>query len=191
MSTTGRRRFVLLDRDGTVIVSHHYLSDPEKVELLPGAAEGLRRLRDAGFGLILVTNQSAIGRGYFDLSRLEEIHGRLAELLASEGIELDGVYFCPHRPDEECACRKPGVGLVERAAREHDFDPNDAFVIGDNVCDIEMGEACGARTLLVTSGYGREVLRAGTVRPDHVVTDLTQAEVVIRDILGRPGAHDE
>ena len=186
-----RRRFVLLDRDGTLIVSHHYLADPDKVELLPRVGEGLRLLRDMGLGLLVVTNQSAIGRGYFDEVRLEAIHERLSVLLAAEGVSIDGLYVCPHRPDEGCDCRKPGIGMVERAVREHGVSPTEAFVIGDNVCDVEMGEACGARTLLVTSGYGARVLEQGAVDPDHVVEDLVEAAGVIRDILGSPGVDKE
>jgi histidinol-phosphate phosphatase family protein len=182
-----RRRYVLLDRDGTLIVSHHYLSDPDRVELLPGAADGLRALRALDLGLVLVTNQSAVGRGIIDLGRLAEIHQRLAALLAAQGLHLDGVYVCTHRPEEGCACRKPATGLVERAAAEHGFDPAASFVIGDNACDVEMGVACGATTLLVTSGHGERVLRERTASPDHVVRDLVEATEVIRGILQTSG----
>ena len=187
MSAEAARRFVLLDRDGTVIVGHHYLSDPERVELLSRAAEGLRALAALGVGLAVVTNQSAVGRGLFDLERLGSIHARLEALLEAEGVRLAGIYYCPHRPEERCDCRKPATGLVERAAVEHGFDPARSFVIGDNACDIEMGKACGAATLLVTSGYGERVLGDPSVVPDHVVKDLVEAAEVIRDILRSRG----
>lgn len=183
-----RRRFVALDRDGTLIEGHEYLADPAKVALLPGAARGLRQLRKLGLGLVLVTNQSAVARGRLDLERLEEIHERLAELLLLEDLFLDGIYFCPHHPDDDCACRKPGTGLLERAGRELEFDPGRGFVIGDNVCDIELGEAVGATTFLVTSGYGRQVLERNLAVPDHIVPDLLEASRVIRGILSGEAA---
>lgn len=178
-----RRRYVLLDRDGTLIESHEYLDDPGKVRLLPRVVEGLRQLRRQGLGLVIVTNQSAIARGLLELERLEEIHGRLAELLAEEDLFLDGIYFCPHHPDDGCTCRKPATGLVERAARDLDFSPVEGFVIGDNVCDVEMGRALGATTLLVTSGYGRQVIERNLAVPDLIVADLLEGARAIRDIL--------
>jgi D-glycero-D-manno-heptose 1,7-bisphosphate phosphatase len=151
------RRVALLDRDGTLIVERHYLSDPDAVELLPGAAEGLRRLRDLGFGLVVVTNQSGLSRGYFDLERLGQIHARLAALLGVEGIKLDGIYVCPHLPEHGCACRKPLPGLAHRAALDLSFDPRSSIVVGDKRCDLELGQAIGARTFLVRTGYGADV----------------------------------
>src|SRR5207245_3946349 len=112
------RRFVALDRDGTITVERNYLSDPDQVELLPGAADGLRKLRQLGLGLIVVTNQSAIGRGFFDATQLERIHERLTALLAAEEVALDGIFACPHLPEQNCRCRKPNTGLLDDAARE-------------------------------------------------------------------------
>ena len=116
------RRFVLLDRDGTLIVEKNYLSDPDQVELIPGAAAGLRRLAGCGLGLVVLTNQSGIGRGFFDEAKLAEIHQRLTGLLRTERVELDGIYFCPHHPDQACGCRKPQPELALRAAAELGFD---------------------------------------------------------------------
>ena len=122
LPSMSQRRFVLLDRDGTLIVERNYLSDPDQVELIPGAAAGLRRLAARGLGLVLVTNQSGIGRGFFDAARLAEIHERLTALLRAERVELDGIYVCPHHPDQACDCRKPRPALVLRAAAELGFD---------------------------------------------------------------------
>lgn len=178
-----KRRFVLLDRDGTIIVERDHLSSPEQVELLPGAAEGLRLLRQLGFGLIVVSNQSAIGRGLLDEARLDAIHRRLRELLKAEDVVLDAIYVCPHRPDAGCSCRKPETGLVQRAAREYDFDPTESFVIGDKQCDIELGRRVGAATILVRTGHGatEELLRE--VKPDYVEDDLRAAAVRIERLL--------
>jgi D-glycero-D-manno-heptose 1,7-bisphosphate phosphatase len=178
------RRFVVLDRDGTVIVARHYLSDPAQVELLSGAGPGLRRLRELGLGLVLVTNQSAIGRGFFDQSCLELIHGRLRDLLEAERVHLDGIYFCPHTPEDECACRKPQPGMIEAAAEELEFDPGQCFVIGDNECDVELGRRVGAATILVRTGYGTKVAAEAKAHPDYVVDDLAEAAQVIERVVG-------
>ncbi|MDA8232972.1 MAG: HAD family hydrolase [Magnetospirillum sp.] len=167
------RRFVLIDRDGTINVEKHYLSDPDQLELIPGAAEGIRLLKAAGLGVCVVTNQSGIGRGYFGLDRLEEVHARLKGMLDAEGAGVDGIYICPHGPDEDCACRKPLPGMIEQAAAEHGFDPVRAFVIGDKEADIGMGRAVGATTFLVRTGYGAE--HEAATKADYVADDLGAA----------------
>jgi D-glycero-D-manno-heptose 1,7-bisphosphate phosphatase len=175
-----RRRFVLLDRDGTLIVERHYLSRPEDVQLLPGALAGLQRLRQLGLGLVVITNQSGIGRGYFDQAALDAVHARLRQLLQDGGVHLDGIYVCPHGPEDGCACRKPATGLVRQAAAELGFEPAEAFVIGDKASDVEMGRRLGATTLLVRTGYGREH-EQGKVQADFVVDDLgAVAEVITK-----------
>jgi len=178
------RRFVVLDRDGTIIVRRDYLSDPAGMELLPGAARGLRKLAELGLGLVIATNQSGIGRGYFNATRLESIHRRLGELLAAEAVPPIPIYVCPHLPEDGCRCRKPMPGLVEQAARELGFDPRAGFVIGDNVCDVELGKGIGATTLLVRTGYGDDLARAGAVAPDYVVDDLAKGAEVIQHLVG-------
>ena len=180
----GGKRFVLLDRDGTINVERHYLSDPEQVELLPNAARGLAEMAGLGLGLAVVTNQSGLGRGYFDAARLAQIHDRLRTLLReAAAVELDGIYCCPHLPEDDCACRKPRTGLIDQAARELQFLPSAAFVIGDKACDIELGRAAGATTLLVRTGYGAQAAADGAVRPDYIVDDLCAAARVIQQLL--------
>ena len=178
-----RRRFVVLDRDGTTIVERHYLSDPLQVELIPGAASGLRQLSEMGLGLAVITNQSAVGRGFFDQARLALIHQRLRELLDAEGVQLDGIYVCPHRPEDACRCRKPETGLLELAAQELGFDPQASFLIGDKAIDIELGQRVGATTFLVRTGYGAQVAAENTVIPDYVVDDVWDAAQVIKRLL--------
>jgi D-glycero-D-manno-heptose 1,7-bisphosphate phosphatase len=168
----GRRRAAVLDRDGTIIAERHYLSDPDQVELLPGAIEGLRSLRHQGFDLVVVTNQSGLSRGYFDQARLDEIHARLKAELASAGVWLDAIFVCPHLPSDDCECRKPRPGLVHTAAARLGFDPQSALVVGDKACDIALGQAVGATTFLVQTGYGKETADSGKVQPDFVVADL-------------------
>ena len=176
----------MLDRDGTIIVERHYLSTPEAVELLPGAASGLRQLRRLGLGLVVITNQSAIGRGLFDTDTLQRIHNRLAELLTAEGLRLDGIYWCPHRPEEVCPCRKPKTALVNRAGEELGFDPRLSFVIGDKMCDIELGRGLGATTFLVRTGYGTQVAAEELIQPDYVVSGLEEAAQRVERLLSVP-----
>jgi D-glycero-D-manno-heptose 1,7-bisphosphate phosphatase len=178
-----RRRFVLLDRDGTINVDRHFLADPAGFELIGGAAEGLLRLVRLGLGLVVVTNQSGVGRGIVDPDSLAAIHDEMARQLEAHGVRLDGVYWCPHRPEDDCTCRKPRTGLVDRAAAELSFDPTEAFVVGDRPRDIEMGQAVGATTLLVRTGHGARFEHESGLLPDYVVDDLRAAAEVIAGLL--------
>lgn len=173
------RRYVLLDRDGTLLVEKNYLSSVEEIELLPGAVEGLRLLRDAGFGLMVITNQSGIARGKLTLDTLAAIHAELQRQLAVGGVRIDAFYHCPHAPEDLCECRKPAPLLARRAAADFGFDLERSFVIGDKPCDIELGKNCGARTILVRTGYGREYEAAG-LAADVVVDDLKEAARYVR-----------
>lgn len=167
------RRFALIDRDGTINVEREYLSNPNGLELIPGAAKGLRLLKELGLGLVVLTNQSGIARGYFSLETLDAIHARLKALLAGEGIALDGLYICPHGPDDDCDCRKPLPGLALQAAKDLGFDPSRAFVIGDKAADVDLGKAVGATSILVRTGHGRK--HEAMCRPDYVADDLLGA----------------
>lgn len=178
-----QKRFVLLDRDGTIIAERHYLSDPDEVELIPGAAEALKELQEVGLGLLVVTNQSAMARGFFGKAQLDLIHQRLSALLGAYGVHLDGIYVCPHAPEDDCSCRKPRPGLVEQAIKDLNFDPKLCFVVGDKACDIELGRRVGATTFLVSTGYGAQVASEGSVAPDFVAEDLPEAVKTIRRML--------
>lgn len=168
---------VFLDRDGTVVVEHGYNSDPDRVELLPGAAHALHELRTAGLPVLVLSNQSGVGRGYFPLARVHAAMARLRVRLRAAGVELDGIYFCPHRPEDGCACRKPGTALLERAADDHLLRLRSSFVVGDKRADTRAGQAAGARGVLVRTGYGREEEGkvAGGPAPDGVCDDLAAA----------------
>jgi len=183
---TGSKRAVFVDRDGTLNVNIDYLSDPDRYKLYPGVAEGLRMLKDAGFLIVVITNQSGIGRGIFDEVALERIHLRMKELLAREGASVDAVYFCPHRPDEGCACRKPGTALFEMAVRDLDIDPKRSFVIGDMKMDVAAGQRMGTRTALVPEPHNRgrtlKDMEGWEARPDFVGDDFLAAA---RWVLGQ------
>jgi D-glycero-D-manno-heptose 1,7-bisphosphate phosphatase len=177
-----RRRFVMLDRDGTLIFDRHYLSSPEMVELLPGVVDGLRVMREMGLGLVVLTNQSGVGRGLFDLSALDRVHDRLKLLLKKNGLEVDGIYFCPHLPEDGCDCRKPAAGMAIRASKELDFDTKEAFMIGDKAIDMKFGKSVGATTLLVLTGYGKEQREMCVVETDYVANDLICAARIIHQL---------
>lgn len=175
---------MLLDRDGTIVVDRGHLSDPDELELIRGAGPALARLREQGLGLVIVSNQSAVGRGFLDEAGLERVHARLADLLARDGAALDGIYCCPHLPTDRCSCRKPETALVARAAAEHGFDPAESFVVGDKACDIELGRRVGATTILVRTGYGEEAAADPSVDADHIVADLPEAADLIAELVG-------
>jgi D-glycero-D-manno-heptose 1,7-bisphosphate phosphatase len=149
-------RNALIDRDGTIIVEKHYLHDPAQVELVPGAALALARLKAAGVRLFVVTNQSGIGRGYYSEQDFQAVQARLEELLAPHGVAFDGVAFCPHAPGERCACRKPEPGMWQELGALHGLDPARTVMIGDNASDVAFGRACGlAQSVLVLTGHGK------------------------------------
>ena len=176
------RRFVLLDRDGTVIANEPTLVEPDEVALIEGAAAGMRHLVSLGLGVVIVTNQSAIGRGLLDEPGLAAVHARLTERLREEGVHVDGIFHCPHHPDDACACRKPKSGMVDRAVAVFGFDPAQCFVVGDSASDIELGRGLGATTILVRTGHGSDTETSG-VPADHVVDDLGAAGVLIGELL--------
>lgn len=176
-------RLVLIDRDGTINVEKHYLSSPDQIELLPHAAEGINRLRNLGLRVVVVTNQSGVGRGLFGLEKLEEIHERLREVLKDRGTSVDAIYFCPHLPDDKCRCRKPLTEMAARAAREFDAALSESFVIGDKPADIAFGKNIGAVTILIRTGYGKETERDGQAEPDYILDNLYEAAGRIKEIM--------
>ncbi|PNG26849.1 D-glycero-alpha-D-manno-heptose-1,7-bisphosphate 7-phosphatase [Methylocella silvestris] len=145
---------IFLDRDGTIIIEKNYPSDPDQVGLLPGAVDGLKAMARRGFPLVVVSNQSGIGRGYFSVEQADAVQERVRDLLAREGVEIAGWYRCPHGPGEDCACRKPAPGMIQEAARDLHLDPARSFVIGDKWSDVELAAAVGAAGLLVVTGHG-------------------------------------
>ena len=177
-----QKRFVLLDRDGTIILERDHLTDLTQVELIPKAAQALKKLHALGLGLIIITNQSVVGRGHINLDDLKKIHKRMLGLLSKEEAIIDGIYFCPHTPEDNCLCRKPRLGMIEKAAKEHKFDPKLCFVIGDKAIDIELGQKMGAITFLVRTGYGAQVDHK-EVNPHYVVNDLLEAADIIQTLI--------
>jgi D-glycero-D-manno-heptose 1,7-bisphosphate phosphatase len=154
------RRAIFLDRDGTITIDTGYPADPGEVELLPGAAHGLRTLGDRGWALVLVSNQSGVGRGMITPEQAKAVHDRLMVELRASGVELDGAYYCPHSPEDDCECRKPRSGLLRRAAAELRLDLAGSVMVGDRQSDVEAGRGAGCRTVLLGSGEGDPDVRA-------------------------------
>ena len=184
---------VFLDRDGTLNVDTGYVKSPDDFTVLPGVGAALARLKQAGARLVVVTNQSGLGRGYFASRDLEAIHSKLRLVLAEDGVTLDGLYFCPHHPDDHCNCRKPARGMIDRAHAELKVDLSRAYVIGDSIRDVELAKQVGARSLLVMTGpSGAEALAdlmARDLPPDYVAEELSQAvDWIVAHATHRPAA---
>jgi D-glycero-D-manno-heptose 1,7-bisphosphate phosphatase len=185
---------VFLDRDGTINVEVEYLSQVEDFQFIPGVPWALKCLKNAGFLLVVVTNQSGIGRGYYDEAALHTLHRHMHEDLAAYGASIDACYFCPHHPEHgtgqyrtECGCRKPLPGMLQQAALDLDIDLAASFMIGDKLADVEAGSAAGCTPMLVLTGYGSA--EAGRL-PEGVEAypDLLAAAEAILKISGnRPG----
>lgn len=178
----GRRQAVFVDRDGTLNVEKNYLYRIEDFEFIPGAPEAIRRLRQAGFLVIVVTNQSGVARGYFTLAEVDALHRHIQNELEQSGTRIDAFYVCPHHPTEgvgefrrKCDCRKGEPGLLLRAAAEHDIDLAASFMIGDKLADIEAGERAGCTSLLVMTGYGSEEAQKLTEKRVPCFADLAEA----------------
>lgn len=165
---------VFVDRDGTVIEEVNYLSDIRDLKPFDGAGSALQMLRDAGFLVVLITNQSGVARGYFTEDFVRLTHERLQEMI---GFRFDGIYYCPHGPDDGCRCRKPEPGMIEQAALELGIDISASYMIGDKPADIELAARAGMKGVLVTTGYGRET--AEGTRADIIADNIAQAARII------------
>jgi histidinol-phosphate phosphatase family protein len=180
------RRAVFLDKDGTLVEDVPDNVDPCLVRLSPGAEAAARRLHEAGYALIVVSNQSGVARGYFKRSALRAVGDRLRTLLADAGVPLAGFYECPHHPEGvvpryaiTCKCRKPRPGLLLRAAREHGLDLTSSWLVGDIVDDIEAGRRAGCRTVLIGNRHETEWVFSPGRWPHYFATDLEDAAIRI------------
>lgn len=177
------RPAVFLDRDGNLNEEVGYLGDPARVRLLPGAGPAVRAVREAGMHAVIITNQSGIARGLIQDSEVRAVNQRVVKLLAEQGAEVDGVYYCPHHPEGAvaqyrvvCACRKPAPGLLHQAAEDLGVALEKSFVIGDKLSDVALAHAVGARGILVRTGFGNEQLL--TDSPDVLAIDYVADDVL-------------
>lgn len=183
--TVSRVPAVFLDRDGTLIEDPGYLADPARVRLLPGVPDALRRLSEAGYTRIVVTNQSGIGRGRYTTADFLAVEAEMERQLAATGATVDAAYHCPHLPTDGCACRKPGTDLHRSAAAAHHLDPAASWCIGDREGDILAAAALGARAILVLTGEGARHVETAAAHGIPVVADLAAA---VAHILDHPSA---
>ena len=175
MTSKANNRAVFLDRDGTIMEDANYVGRLDQVVLIPNAKPALRRLREAGFKLFIVTNQSGVGRGYFPREAVEQIHEHLNEQFGEVGVSFDRYYVCPHHPEDNCDCRKPKPRFLREAAKEYGLDLAHCFMIGDRPSDIQCGINASAKTVLVLTGVGKETLSKGEVQPSFVAHDIAEA----------------
>jgi len=147
------RKAVLVDRDDTLCRDIPYCDDPDRIKAYPGVPEAVRRLNDAGYLVLMVTNQSGIGRGYFTVETLEKVNDSLRAQIAECGGRIDDIFFCPHRPEDNCECRKPKIGMGLQAISKYDLDPSKCWMVGDKEKDIDFGKALGMRSILVSESF--------------------------------------
>ena len=173
------RPAVFLDRDGTIIEEVGYLNHASRFRMFPFVAAAIRRLNDVGMPVIVVSNQSGVGRGYFPESLVHTVNELMTQQLAKVGAKIDAIYYCPHTSSENCNCRKPKTGMLDSAALEHALDLQRSFVVGDRYGDMELARNARARSVLVRTGYGEGELAWHVAKwpfqPDFVAEDLTQA----------------
>ncbi len=196
------RRAVFLDRDGTVSEEMGYINHIDRFRLYPWSAPSIRKLNESGLAVVLITNQSGVARGYFPELLVREIHARLENELALAGAHLDRIFYCPHHPDaghapyrQQCNCRKPGIGMLIRAARELDVDLHGSYLVGDRYLDMKTAFRAKAKGVLVLSGYGRGELfylkDTWDRQPDFVAENLTGAvDFILEDIRAYRKAND-
>ena len=183
MPETPSRRAVFLDRDGTIIEDLEYCVDVERLRPLPGAVRALRKLQEAGYLLIVVTNQSGVARGLFKEEELREFHRVMLDVFGKHGVRFSGILYCPHYAEGKvtpyavpCDCRKPASGLLLRAAEEHGIDLKLSWMVGDRAEDIGAGRAAGCRTIRVLTGPETP---EGDILPDFTAPDISAAAEII------------
>ena len=188
---------VFLDRDGTLNEEGGYINHVDRLKLIDGAAEAVALLGRHGLKTIVVTNQAGVARGYYPAEHIPKLHDRLCTLLKEQGAELDAIYYCPHHPDvgeapfrQDCACRKPKLGMIRRAEKELSVDATRSYMVGDKISDVEFGRKAGCKSILVLTGYGKGELEYHRDRldgePDYIADDiLDAAKWIVKDIETR------
>jgi len=170
---------IFIDRDGTLIEEVDFLSRPEDMRVFTFSAQALRLFKDQDYKIIVITNQSGVGRGYFNADDVRSVHEALTAELPGM---IDAFYFCPHHPDDGCSCRKPSSGMIEQAVEDHDIDIANSWIVGDKTLDIETGLNIGVSTALVLTGYGASHVKDLVRMPDIVADNILEAA---RQIISR------
>lgn len=180
LDKNSKNQFVILDRDGTIILeTPKYITNPEQISFLPGSIEGMKKIYDAGFHMIIITNQSVVGRGIISKKQLEKIHKSIIQTLLNENIKIKGIFYCPHKPDSGCLCRKPKIELVTKAAKKLNFRTESSFMIGDQETDIQLAKKIHSTSILVLTGQGKKIEKKMRNKADHIASDLSEAADLI------------
>lgn len=169
---------VFLDRDGTIIEDVDYLNQPKDITFIEGSIEAIRKLNQAGYLVIVITNQAGVARGKLSEDMLQTIDKVMHKQMLNQHAHLDAIYYCPHHPEygsypykQACECRKPHPGLIKKAEKHFDIDPKQSYMIGDKDTDIESGQRAGVKTIQVLTGRGKEL----PAKPDHTANNLFDA----------------
>ncbi len=181
-----RKPTVFLDRDGTINYDAGYINDTDNFVIYPFAAQSIKMLNDSGYLVVVITNQSGLGRGFFNIETMNKIHEKMYAELAKQGAKIDGLYYCPHDVNAkvaefkgDCDCRKPKAGMLEQAFSELPIDKSNTFFVGDKHSDIMAGYTFGSKTIMVETGYGKGDLlnksHKWEVKPDYVAQNLLEA----------------
>lgn len=171
-------KVVFLDRDGTIIEDKNFLKTPDEIEFFPGSVQAIRILRNLGYKIVVLSNQSGIGRGILTEKMVKEVNDSLIRRLEEKDAPVDALYFCPHQRDDNCGCRKPKTGMIQKAAQELKLNLKNTVVIGDKLTDVKLGKNIRAKTILVQTGYGKKELDKlvdVNDKPDFVAENLLQA----------------
>ncbi len=186
-----KNRVVFLDRDGTINIEKNYLYRIEDFEFIPGAEKAISMLNRSGYQVVVVSNQAGVARGYYTVKDVEKLHNFINMRLKDYGAHIDQFFFCPHHPEAglgeykiDCNCRKPKIGMFLQAEKIYQVDKNHSWMIGDNTSDIKAGQRYGIRTILVKSGYGKEVIKKREICPDYIKKDLYEAVCFILNMEG-------
>ncbi len=172
MTKNQKQKTVFIDRDGTLIEEVNFLSRLEDLQFFDYTNDAIRLLKENGFLVVIVTNQSGVGRGIYTESAMHEIHGKIQTDLTEK---IDAFYFCPHLPTDGCVCRKPNLGMIEAAQRDFTIDLENSWMIGDKAIDVETGFNAGIKTAMVLTGYGRRDFEKLNKKPDIVAENLLEA----------------
>ena len=175
------KKVIFLDRDGVINkdpggwTEHNYVTGWEYFLFLPGSKEAIKKLTLAGYDVVVISNQAGVARGYYTAEKLAEINARMAEEIARSGGRIKSAYYCVHRPDENCGCRKPDTGLFKKAERELGVKARGNFFVGDTETDIEAGKKMGMKTVLVLSGKAKkEEAECWNIKPDYIFNGLNE-----------------
>jgi len=171
---------VILDRDGTIILEKQkYITKPEQISFLPGSIDGMKKIYNAGFNIIIITNQSVVGRGIISKNQLEKIHESIIQKLLEKKIKLKGIFYCPHNPNVGCICRKPNIGLVTQATKDLNFNTKSSFLVGDQKTDIELAKKINSTSILVLTGQGKKFEKELKNQANYIANNLSDAADLI------------